>query len=126
MKSLHFFATALVGASLALAACGVDQAARPPEAQSLFDVDIPADLTFATSKPVALTVSASAEALGGEWGRLEVRDAEGRVVLEFPILAGRPFEFPLTVAAHHDHLEVEIGGQTIDADITDGAARVQR
>ncbi len=114
-------ATALVG----LAACGTSESdALNAEPTSLRDVTIADDFTFATTRAVALTVTASAEALGAESAAIEVRNSAGHTLLRGPLTAGEALQLNLSLPRHEQTLEVQIGEHVLAVAIEDGIADI--
>ena len=102
------FRSILLGAALALP-LGCYEATPPPEGpQSLREVQVPADFTFATSKPVALTVAAESGAIGGEQGALEVARADGKVLYRGPITAGERLALNLAIPSKDERVEITL------------------
>lgn len=99
-----------LGAALALpTACapGADnQGKKAPE--SLRDVEIPPDFTFATSRPVALTISAEASVLGGQAGALEIARPDGRVLYRGPLTAENTLALNLVVPTKDEEVQLKL------------------
>lgn len=123
MKLIH----TLVGCSLfAILAVGCQEAATPAP-DSLRNVKVPAGFDFATSRSVALTVSATEQKLGAAQGLLEVALPGGEVLHRGPVSAGTPLTLNLSVPTKDVDLllKVTAGDKRLDgtAAITaDGAA----
>ncbi len=78
------------------------------EGAGLRDVEVPADFTFATSRPVALTVQADPAVVGGQAAGLEVRRLDGAVLYRGPLLPDRPLEVSLALPTTDDALELHL------------------
>lgn len=123
------FIHALAGAALvSVVGCaqGTEGGANPDEPKSLRDVEIPADFTFATSRAVALTVSASQESIGAPAAALEVQRADGRVLYRGPLSVQTPLTLNLAVPTKDDSVKLKLSanGQEHTADVSinaDGA-----
>lgn len=113
------------GTLLTLGACGTQESdALNGEATTLRDVAIPEDFTFATTRAVALTVSASAEALGAESAPIEIRNSAGHTLLRGPLTAGEALQLNLSLPRHEQTLEVQIGEHVLAVAIEGGAANI--
>lgn len=89
--------TTLAGCTLiAMLAAGCQDAAAPTP-DSLRNVKVPDGFDFATSRSVALTVSASEDKLGTSQGLLEVALPSGEVLHRGPVNAGTPLTLNLSV-----------------------------
>ena len=102
---------------------GTGEGNTPEQPQSLRDVQIPQDFTFATSRAVSVTVSANAETLGAETGALEVARADGRVLYRGPLSVSQPLSLNLSVPTKDDvvKLRLSANGQEHTADVSLGA-----
>lgn len=87
------------------AACSEPAAPRP---ETLADVRVPADFTFATTRAVGLSVSASAARTGPGAAGLTVARLDGKVLYRGPITADRPVELSLMVPTKDSELELTL------------------
>lgn len=120
---------ALAGAALVSVVGCAQQAGdanTPDQPQTLRDVEIPEDFTFATSRGVALTVAANEATIGAPTAALEVARADGRVLYRGPLSVGSPLTLNLAVPTKDDSLKLKLSanGQEHNADVVinaDGA-----
>ncbi|MCK6548497.1 hypothetical protein L6R52_21805 [Myxococcota bacterium] len=122
-RTLSAFALTAALSASTITAC-TEPAAPPPE--SLAEVTVPADFTFATTKPVALSVSATADKLGGGQGAIAVERVDGKVLFRGPIEAGKPLQVKLMVPSKDDDLKLKLfakGGElTAQVAVASGSA----
>lgn len=105
------FINALAGAALvSVVGCAQQgtETSNPEQPQSLRDVQIPEDFTFATSRGVALTVAADEASIGAPSAALEVARADGRVLYRGPIAAGTPLNLNLAVPTKDNALKLKL------------------
>lgn len=96
--------------------------------QSLWDVQVPEGFTFATHKPLTLTVSANQGVLSAETGALEVTRADGRILHRGPIRASQPVHLDLVIPSKDRHVDVRIaaGDRVASSRVTvDGASATE-
>lgn len=107
MSTIHLGRWLSTLAFLGVAACApgtsTDGKSQPT---SLREVEIPADFTFATSRPTALTVSADPAILTNGAAALEIRRPDGAVLYRGPLQAGQPLDLSLSVPTKDEHLEL--------------------
>lgn len=99
------------GLALALLSGCTEQAA-PAQPTTLGDVQVPSNFTFATTKAVALSVTASADKIGGEQGALAVERNDGKVLYRGPIAASKPLAVKLMIPSKDDELRLRLFAKT--------------
>jgi hypothetical protein len=96
--------------------------------QSLSEVAVPADFTFATSRGVDINLTAAASALPpNRSGELDIARADGKTLFRGQLSAARPFHLRLSVPLADAELIATVEGPsgaktTIKLPIANGAA----
>lgn len=126
-RSSHLGTFALALGLSTFAAC-TEQPSSPQPA-TLGDVQVPPSFTFATTKAVALSVSATSEKIGGAQGALSVERADGKVLFRGPIEASKPLAVKLMIPSKDDALRLRLssrdGELTSDVPVAAGSATYQ-
>jgi hypothetical protein len=120
------FIHALAGAALVTVvgcAQGTGDSNTPDQPQTLRDIEIPQDFTFATSRAVSVTVSAAQATIGADTGALEVARADGRVLYRGPLSVSQPLTLNLAIPTKDDvvKLRLSANGQEHTAEVALGA-----
>ena len=124
LRRLWMIAPLLVTA-LGFAGCDADET-NPGGAEPLRQVEIPADFTFATTRPVGLEVAASADFLGGPVALVEVKRVDGRTLYRGRLSPDRNVQVQLGLPTYQKEVVVEVatssGRQTARVDVSSGTA----
>lgn len=110
-------------AAALVSACATDEAPNPNPQGSLEDVTVPGDFTFQTNKPVALSVTASADAVQ-QGAALEIVRADGRRLYRGPIRANQPVALDVVIPSKDQQVQVRLLGRdatrTAAIDVSNG------
>ena len=111
-----------LGLGLALAGCAVGGTEEAPVADSLLEVEIPGDFTFATSRGLTVRATGDADAIAGTLA--EIRLAGGELIHRGPLTSAVELAVPTAATGLEVTLRSARGERTLQVPVSGPEATI--